>query len=396
MPYLDHKPSQGFMALYFSRAIIYIAIGFFGLFLPIFLYKTTGENLVAVVVFFLVTSLLYAIILPAAMQVINHTGLKRALIFGTLMGAGYLGTLGLMTEQNWMIVLPLTAVGLVIFRLAYWVPYHTDFAEFTSETSRGREISMQESTRSFIGIFTPLIAGAIIAQFGFGVLFLIVVILYVIAVFPLLSIPKVNETYQWSYKQTWQHFIEKDRRNMILAYIANGAETGVGMVIWPIFLYILLDGKYFEIGALSAVIVASTIILQLWVGKWADKMSKEKLLHIGSTLYAFGWIIKIFIATAFQIFLVDAYHRIMRIFMNTPFQAMTYDIAADEGHYIDEFTALKEIAVHVGRVLVFGLIIFLFAIVKLPLEWIFAVAAVAAVSINILQVKHDTKETEVK
>lgn len=388
--YLGHTPTQGFMALYFSRAIIYIAIGFFGLFLPIFLYQTTGEDLVSVVIFFLATSTLYAILLPAAMRIINRTGLKRALIFGTLMGAGYLGTLGLMTEENWHVALPLTAVGLVVFRLAYWVPYHTDFAEFTSATSRGREISMQESTRSFIGIFTPLIAGAIIAQFGFGVLFLIVVILYIVAVFPLLSLPQVNETYQWGYIQTWRKFCAPKRRNMVLAYIANGAETGVGMVIWPIFLFILLDGKYFEIGALSAVIVAATIGLQLLVGKWADKMDKTKLLHIGSTLYAFGWIIKIFIATAFQIFLVDAYHRIMRIFMNTPFQAMTYDIAADEGHYIDEFTTIKEIAVHIGRVFVFALIILLFTVLDLPIEWIFAVAAVAAVSINILQVKHES------
>ena len=67
----------------------------------------------------------------------------------------------------------------------------------------------------------------------------------------------------------------------------------------------VLEGNYFQVGLLSSVIVAVTIVLQLLVGKFADKGNKKKMIHYGSIFYAIGWIVKIFIATAFQIFIVS-------------------------------------------------------------------------------------------
>ncbi len=385
--YFSRSLSPDFLALYTSRSISFIAIGFFGIFLPIFIYQVAGNNLVPVVLFYLFTSLFYVLLLPLAMRLINRIGMKRSLIFGTLMGAGYLGTLGLTNEENWQVYLSLTAVGLIIFRLFYWIPFHTDFAVFTDKGHRGREISLVESTRRLFGIFTPVIAGAIIARFGFEVLFLLAVVLYMAAVIPLTRIRRVNERYVWSYRQTWREFFSPKRRAMIWAFVANGAETGIGFVVWPIFLYLLLEGNYFEIGALSTLIVAATIALQLWAGKYVDSIDRTKLLRIGSSLYALGWIIKIFIITSFQIFLVDAYHRVMRIFMMTPFDALTYDIAADEGHYVDEFTVLKEMAVHLGRVIIFAVVLVLFVVFAMKIQWIFIVAALASLAINALRVE---------
>jgi len=65
-----------------------------------------------------------------------------------------------------------------------------------------------------------------------------------------------------------------------LAYLSDGSEVIVGLVIWPIFIWELLHGNYFEVGAISSLIVVATILLQLAVGKLIDKKDKKKLLII--------------------------------------------------------------------------------------------------------------------
>jgi len=164
--------------------------------------------------------------------------------------------------------------------------------------------------------------------------------------------------------------------------MADGAEQIVGIVIWPIFIWELLSGDLFKVGAISSLIVAVSIILQLVIGKYTDKMNKNKLLRFGSIFYSLGWIVKIFIATSFQIFITSTYHNLARIFIRTPFDVLTYEKAADSGHYVDEFTVIHEIAMNLGKVLM--LILVLVVSLFFGIQWTFILAALAALFFNFL------------
>ena len=156
--------------------------------------------------------------------------------------------------------------------------------------------------------------------------------------------------------------------------------------MWPIFIFGLLGGNYFLVGGISTVIVGITIVLQLSLGRSIDtKLKKGAVLKIGSVFYALGWVIKIFIVTAFHIFIIGAYHSITKIFTRTPFDTLTYEMSVDEGHYIDEFTVLKEMALHTGKVVVTILIIILSFF--LSIEWIFLIAALASLLLNLLSAR---------
>ena len=50
--------------------------------------------------------------------------------------------------------------------------------------------------------------------------------------------------------------------------MANGAENAIGVIIWPIFIWQLLEGDYVKVGAISSLIVFVTIAMQLSVGKY--------------------------------------------------------------------------------------------------------------------------------
>jgi len=175
----------------------------------------------------------------------------------------------------------------------------------------------------------------------------------------------------------------KRRRKITLAYVAKGAENVVDVVVWPVFIYQVLQGNYFEVGAVSTLIVGASVLVQLILGKEIDlKIRKQRVLRLGSFFYAVGWIMKTFITSAYHIFLVGVYHKITYIFVQTSFDSLTYEIAADEGQYVDEFTVLYEMAINFGKSLMTGLavIVFLF----FGIQWLFVLAALSVVFFNFL------------
>ncbi len=140
----------------------------------------------------------------------------------------------------------------------------------------------------------------------------------------------------------------------------------------------------FEIGAVSTVVVGATIIIQLLVGRYLDKHagSNKKTLQVGSTLYAIGWILKIFVLSAAHVFFVGLYHNIVKIFTKTPYDAILYDISAEQGKYVDEFTVLRQMANNYGRAA--SLIVVSALTLFIPIGWTFVLAAAASIALNMV------------
>lgn len=94
---------------------------------------------------------------------------------------------------------------------------------------------------------------------------------------------------------------------------------------------------------------------------------------------------KIFIITGFHIFLADAYHKITKALSQNSLDAITYDLSADQGHYVDEFTVLKEMALNIGRIFLYStaIIITIFA----DIQWTFLLAAIATILVNTIRLQ---------
>lgn len=385
--YFKGRISRGFVSLYSGRMVLRIAGALLGLFLPIFLYELFDLNLKYVIYYYLIGNLLYGFSVAWGAKYLDKVGLKRSLLISIFWGAIYYFIFYLLdqisSDSDWLLALIiLSLVFLTIHRLMYWVPLHTDLAKFTNKKNRARQLSLMEATTVFLGAIMPLLAGWILFRHSYDVLFLIAIIVYFISLIPFTTLPKTKEIFSWTYLQTWKEFFSRGRRKTVLAYAGDGAESVAGVIIWPIFIWELLAGNYFEVGALSSLIVAVTVILQLFVGKFTDLSSKKNILKYGTLFYALGWIFKIFIVTAFQIFITSTYHNLARIFTRTPFDTLNYEKAADQGHYIDEYTVIHEMAVQFGKALmsVFILILILF----FSIQWTFILAALASLTLNLL------------
>ncbi len=379
--YFNNNLTQGFTALFSGRMIQFTANLLLGLFLPIFFLTKFNYKVSYVFLYYLIGSFIYVLVLPWGAQVLNKIGLRRSLRASVFLVSLFYASLFL--ADNYLILfIILSLLMFTLYRVTFWYPFHIDFAKFTKKEDRGKNVSLIWASYSFLSIIMPLISGWLIGMYGFDIVIIIVIVVYMSSYIPFLTLPRTKERFSWSYRETLKQFFSRKNRTLVIAHIANGAESAVTMVIWPIFIWQLLEGNFFNVGAVSSLIVLVAVILQLAAGKYADIFSKRKILHWGSVFYALGWIMKIYVLTAFHIFAAGAYHSFARIFKDTPFDALNYEIMADHGHYIDEYTVIKEMAVHLGKTLI--LIFAILIAFNFGINWTFALAALASLFINLL------------
>jgi MFS family permease len=381
LKYFNNKLSPGFVALFSGRMIQFIASCLLGLFLPIFLFTKLNYRIEYVFLYFAAGWLLYGLLLPIGAQLLNKIGLRRSLRISVFLDGLYYACLYFVDKDPYLF-LTLSMVVITLDRLMFWLPYHTDFAKFTDQSNRGKEVSLMYATHSFLSIIMPVVAGYIIVKYGFNAIFVMAIIIYLAAGIPYLVLPRTEEKYSWGVWETWKKYFALENRKLVISNMANGAENVVGIIIWPIFIWQILKGDYLEVGAISSLIVLVSIIFQLFAGKYTDLINKRKILHWGSALYALGWVAKIFVLTAFHIFIIGAYHEFTKIFKDTPFDTLNYEIMAKYGHYVDEYTVLKEIAIQFGRVLM--LILAIAVALNFGLNWTFGLAALTSLLINLL------------
>ena len=71
---------------------------------------------------------------------------------------------------------------------------------------------------------------------------------------------------------------------MLLSYMADGSQAIIAMVIWPIFIWLVLQGSYQAVGIVSSLIILATIVLRLILGDYVDRFDKKKMLRYGTNV----------------------------------------------------------------------------------------------------------------
>lgn len=394
---LGPKKSGGFLSLFISKHLIQGASSaLLGIFVPIFLYTVSGENFVYVGGVYALLSFAYVLLLAPGVRLMSRYGYRNALVLGGVFSVALYTVLFFMDETNYTTLVWYFLVAALIFRIFHWVPYHVDFATFTKSGERGRDVSLTFAVVAFLGVMGPLVAGYILSQSGYDALFGVAIALLIAATISYSFVPNTHEVYEWSYWQTWKELFARKRRRVMVGMFANGLEAVITLIAWPIFLFEVLDGNVFDIGFVSALVVGITILVQLAIGHHLDKKAenKSKTLKVGSALYALGWIVKIFVLSAVQIFFVGLYHNVVKIFTKTPFDTLLYDMTAEQGRYIDEFTVLREMATHLGRTV--GLIIIIGITLFISVKWTFVVGALGALLLNLIYAGSSARSKKAK
>lgn len=366
-----------------NRLLAFAASSIISLFLPIFLFEFFDQSIQAVLLFYLADQLLKIPFFVPGAKIFSKIGLTKSMMIGVLGLAVFYFTFYLLGQHvpiSPFVLMGIGLVGLMLTSTLYWSPFHIDFAEFSTKQKLGRQVSLLYATQHIVGVLGPILSGFLIITFGFKASFIVGMILVLSSLIPLFFLPRQTVKYEFGYFESFRKLFSKRFRPMCFSMMAFGAENTIGIVVWPIFLYLLFKGDYLEVGIFSAFIIVVTLLFQLFIGKETDKFSARRLLRIGTGLYALGWVWKGLVQTVAGVFAASTFHSFGSIFLQTPMDALMYEQAADAGHYVDEYTVLREMSLSIGRILI--LLLLLVLNLYLPITTAFFIAAGISLGIN--------------
>jgi hypothetical protein len=354
----------GIRALHAHRLLMRLALGMVNVFVWIFLFEffvaISGSPTRALVSLAIVYALAQAIALFLTPLSAGHLrgGIRRMMAAGTLVLAGSFVVLGAILTGTfggqptlWAIVLFAFLFG--AYRALYWMPYRIQ------EALRGEPVSI---VYEVLVALMPAVAGAAIFSVpdgGVRVLFGAASFL-VISLIPMHTLPDAREEYSWHYLQTYRELLARRHRSLLLHGLFDGIQGAALFLVWPLAVFLIVGTSYLWLG----IVMSATLLLLLLLQRpyqslllrW--RLQNSALVHV--TLAVSGWIFRLAAGSPFGIVFADSY-----AYLGTPrgrtVEALPFEQAADSASFIDEYSALKEIALALGRIalcLVFGLLVY--------------------------------------
>ena len=364
--FLKREATQFFTSI----AIRSLALGMILIFEPIYLYSYFGKSLSLTVLFFAAIYGFYGILVVYGGKIMARIGLKRSMLFSHFFFFGYFLCLFFIYQAPWLIPLAiiLKGVGMIFF----WPAFHTDFVRFSERNCQGKKVGKMNIAFSLPAVISPIIGGIILSTVGYpGLLMTVLVVLFTSSI-PMFLSKDVRVVYTDSYQNAWQRIFKKENRKTSLAFSADGIETGINFLLWPLFMFILAIG-YTQMGGITTLALGASLIFTLYMGKISDTSERPWFLNIGAILTSIAWIIKYFVVSAFDAFLAQTLYRICRTSASIPFQTFFYEKATLKGAEADEFIIYREILVNLSRSFFFMFLAGIFLIIpKVNIAFIMA------------------------
>lgn len=337
------------------------------------------------VVAFVQTALLYALssvittlATPFTARLLRH-GVRRTMVFAVLSLAGAFVVLGAAFEGFWGgaytgAILALFASLFGLYRALYWIPYEVEAA---AEALRRRSSFRGE----LLVALAPALAGLLIAAQPDAVvwLFYIGAGCVLLSLVPLFSVADVYENFSWGYRKTFHELLSREHRVYVTRAILEGVSGAALLLFWPLAVFLLLNWSYGMLG----IVLSFTFLVAIFARVPVRGLLRRFKLHqsrlLTGVLALTPWFFRLAIATPVGVVLVDSY-----FYTTTPrrlgVDPFSFEQTSDGGSLLDEFTALKEMALNIGRATVCMVGAFSALLFSVPAAFVavFCIAALAS------------------
>lgn len=320
--FLPHRMKRQVREMLVSTILLNLALAMVTIFEPIYLYKL-NYSLQKIIFFYLLVYVIYFAIMPIGAKFARAKGYELGIFMGSLFFAiFYLLLFGIQFNPWLFYVAPIV---LAVQKMFYWPAYHAGFAKFSDSQEEGREISVFNSTASLMYIVGPALAGFIIFSWGYGALFLMASVIFLLSNIPTLITKEEFDYKDFHYFQAYKDLFSKENRRSLFAYLGFGEELVV-MVVWPIFISIIIV-NIFDLGLVIALTTLITVLISVYIGKLSDSKNKRSVLSMGSAFYSIAWFIRIFVTNQLGVFFVDTLSRLAKNIIVIPLTTITYEKA---------------------------------------------------------------------
>jgi len=360
--------------LFASSIILNFAMAMVSIFEPIFLYVffsqrySLNHSISYILYFYLIVYVAYLFSIPLGAKISKRLGYEYTIALGTIFTAVFYFFLFAVNLSAWY--LAPAVIFYIISKMLYWPAYHGNFSKYSVDGEQGREISNLVVFEALVYILGPLIGGMLIQFMGFKALFILSAIIMVLSNVPMILTKEKFIPGDFSYKKSFKRLFAKSNLKKMVALCGYGEELLV-LVIWPIFMYIVID-SYLQLGVITAIATFATTALFLYIGKITDKSNPKNILKLGAVLYFFGWLFRIFFRNIWGVFLIDTFSRITKQAIAVPILAQTYFKSRHSSEM--EGVIAYEMSLVIGKIIAIVLAIALISVIGVSWNALFVLA----------------------
>jgi len=340
--------------LYLTSAIHSFAIALVAIFIPIFLLQS-GFSLVQVVIYEIIHYALAAVSAYFAMKYASKNGVKHSMIisipFFIVFFLMLYNSQILLQYLDKYVFLILLSLFTAISGAYYWMGWHIEFAKF-SEKKSAKQIGVINIISTMMSVIGPLTGAFIIITFGFLPLFVLVIILLCISMFPLF----MSKDYHVPIEFKMDKLFKLKEIKSSLPYIGEGFEQIAVSIFWPVLLYLLFISLE-SIGGLYALSNAILVMVTFYLSRKINIFNRYKLMRLGAYTHSLTLMLRVFFKAVYAIFIVQGLGAITWVFLDLPFRSLFYDISKQKGVIWTVF--YREIYLNIGRVLSFIILLVL-------------------------------------
>lgn len=189
-PTLYQKRFKNLEEFYLHNMIRLTALSMFDIFSSIYVFiilKDFGLNnsqaLGVTAIFLSLIFLSHLLTIKPALYLIHKMSLQFSMFWGSMLLV-FFSALLYLAKFNLYLLIPAAAIGGVYIGL-YYIGYHIYFAQLTDDKKQGRELALGNALFALVGILGPVAGGFIISFWGFGALFLAMVLILLLSSIPL-------------------------------------------------------------------------------------------------------------------------------------------------------------------------------------------------------------------
>ncbi len=347
-------------------ALVSIAVTSIGL------TRSVTAGVIATLLWYALAQLVVFILTPLSGRALRH-GTRRGLVYGTLAAASAC----IFFASFYTTVLPLQAtlaamalyiLGMALHRALYWVPYSTTLP------------SAPSAIEMLIRACVPLVLGVVLSAFPslLPLMFLFAGFCILISIVPLMRVSDTYEHFEWHYGETFEALFASAQHDLLKFSIIDGMQGLTLIVLWPLIIFIILRYSFLGLTIVLTVTALVTALIRFTGSAVLRRLNRSTPLM--ATLVFSSWIIRLVPSAIPQFLLVDVYHHTIRAPQRASVDPLLMEQAADAAHYVDEYTALKEMGMALGRFFMCLFVIFATLVFGLQLACALSIVLIAIVA----------------
>jgi MFS family permease len=355
--FLDRILHDKFTKLYFFQASIVFAKSLLGIFVPVYMFKL-GYSLNEIFFYVFLSSIFYFLAMPLSVNLIRKIGFKYSLLLSVPLYIFHVVTLNYLPLHT-KLVYYLSSLSFGLYVSIFWPAMHSELAANGSNKKIGKQMSILNIVTTLVATFAPFIGGYFLDNFSFYILVLVVLSLVFLGSIPLIFSEDVKlMSYSLSYKRYFKLFIDYLKTTDKYAFISEGIEASISVLVWPIFLFILFNKSYTKLGTLFTFVSLFSVLIMMYFKDHLDKSDRTNTLKRVTYLLSLNWFLRslILIFGFFLVYFVESFFKLVQNLFHVSYFSIFYNNAKKK-NFLD-YIIVREQYVQLSKCLFILLVLF--------------------------------------